>query len=256
MEPVRDNPLSRFTSFWWTLGIFLLVAAGVGVFALFNREAPVDLETEAAKTRYEVRKQVDAAQAAAFKPGALDKGMQQVVEKLAATKPAAVEQPEQIVPGSPRSKALAAAPAPDTAAIDKAPDPAAANAPLDPAAMALGKALYTVCAACHGLDAKGTMAAPPLAGSEWVNGPASNLIRIQMRGLTGPIHVLGKEYNFPAPMAPLNAQTDDQIAAVLTYVRNSFGNKAPAVTADMVKQLRSEVGKPMLTEADLVKPTP
>ena len=45
---------------------------------------------------------------------------------------------------------------------------------------------------------------------------------------------------------------DEQIAAVLTYVRNSFGNSAPAVTVEQVKALRGEVGKPMLTEADLV----
>jgi mono/diheme cytochrome c family protein len=55
-------------------------------------------------------------------------------------------------------------------------------------------------------------------------------------------------------MAALSYQTDEQIAAVLTYVRNSFGNKAPAVKPDQVKALRSEVGKPPLTEADLVKP--
>jgi mono/diheme cytochrome c family protein len=47
-------------------------------------------------------------------------------------------------------------------------------------------------------------------------------------------------------------QTDEQIAAVLTYVRNSFGNVASPVTPAQVKALRGEVGKPMLTEADLV----
>jgi hypothetical protein len=41
---------------------------------------------------------------------------------------------------------------------------------------------------------------------------------------------------------------------VLTYVRNSFGNKASAVLPEQVKMLRSEVGKPMLTEADIIKP--
>jgi mono/diheme cytochrome c family protein len=49
-------------------------------------------------------------------------------------------------------------------------------------------------------------------------------------------------------------QTDEQIAGALTYVRNSFGNKASAVTPDQVKALRGEVGKPQLTEAELVKP--
>jgi mono/diheme cytochrome c family protein len=47
-------------------------------------------------------------------------------------------------------------------------------------------------------------------------------------------------------------QTDEQIAAVLTYVRNSFGNAAAPVKPEQVKALRGEVGKPPLTEADLV----
>jgi mono/diheme cytochrome c family protein len=47
-------------------------------------------------------------------------------------------------------------------------------------------------------------------------------------------------------------QTDEQIAAVLTYVRNSFGNAASSVTPAQVKALRGEVGQPPLTEADLV----
>ena len=92
--------------------------------------------------------------------------------------------------------------------------------------------------------AKAARSRPPLAGSEWVNGPVSNLIRIQLRGLQGPITVTGKEYNFPGGMAALAYQTDEQIAAVLTYVRNSFGNKAPAVKPEQVAALRSEVGKP------------
>jgi len=55
-------------------------------------------------------------------------------------------------------------------------------------------------------------------------------------------------------MAALNYQTDEQVAAVLTYVRNSFGNKAVAVTPDQVKALRSEVGKPKVTVAELIQP--
>jgi mono/diheme cytochrome c family protein len=49
-------------------------------------------------------------------------------------------------------------------------------------------------------------------------------------------------------------QTDEQIAAVLTYVRNSFGNKASAVKSAQVAALRGEVGKPPLTVADLTQP--
>ena len=129
---------------------------------------------------------------------------------------------------------------------------AVAVANVDPAVMAAGKQAFMTCMACHGANAEGTVIAPPLAQSNWVNGPVENLIRIQLRGLQGPITVSGKKYAPPAPMMALPHQTDEQIAAVLTYVRNSFGNSAPAVTPEQVKALRGEVGKPMLTEADLV----
>lgn len=126
---------------------------------------------------------------------------------------------------------------------------------IDPAVMKTGRAQFMICGACHGQNGEGTGTAPPLAGSEWVHGPVENLIRIQLRGLQGPITVKGQTYQFPAGMAALAYQTDEQIAAVLTYVRNSFGNSAPAVTPAQVAALRSEVGKPQLTAADLVSPT-
>jgi len=120
-------------------------------------------------------------------------------------------------------------------------------------AQAEAPAKFQTCVACHqttGLGLPGVF--PPLAGSEWVNGPAENLIRIQLRGLMGPITVAGKEYN--SVMPPNATLTDGEIAEVLTYIRNEWGNKGSAVTADMVKALRSEVGKPMLTVADLIDP--
>lgn len=131
---------------------------------------------------------------------------------------------------------------------------AAAASNVDPAVMALGKQQFATCMACHGPNAEGTAIAPPLAKSDWVNGPVENLIRIQLRGLTGPLKVSGKDYVLPVPMPPQAHQTDEQIAAVLTYVRNSFGNSAPAVKPEQVKALRGEAGKPMLTQSDLVPP--
>jgi mono/diheme cytochrome c family protein len=118
----------------------------------------------------------------------------------------------------------------------------------------VGSQQFMLCGACHGQQGEGTAAGPPLAGSEWVNGSAENLIRIQLRGLVGPIKVKGKEYNFPAGMMAMAYQTDEQIAAVLTHVRSSFGNSAPAVTPAEVAALRSEVGKPQLTAAELIQP--
>lgn len=117
-----------------------------------------------------------------------------------------------------------------------------------------GKAVYATCQACHQADGKGLPGAfPPLAESEWVNGPVENLIRIQLRGLQGPITVKGQQFN--SVMPPNATMSDDEIAAVLTYVRSNFGNKSSAVTADQVKALRSEAGKPMLKVEDLVDPS-
>jgi len=129
--------------------------------------------------------------------------------------------------------------------------PAFANAE-DLALMEKGKVQFMLCAACHGQQGEGTAAAPPLAGSEWVMGPAENLIRIQLRGLRGPITVKGRDYDIAGGMAPMAYQNDDQIAAVLTYLRQSFGNNASAVEPSQVAALRGEVGKPQLTVADLI----
>ena len=132
---------------------------------------------------------------------------------------------------------------------------APATGEIDPAIMEAGKQSYLLCSACHGAEGQGMpQVGPPFQNSEWVTGPVENLIRIQLRGLTGPITVNGIEYNPAVGMGALAMQTDDQIAAVLTYIRNSFGNKASAVTPDMVTALRSEVGKPQLTVSDLLPP--
>lgn len=139
-------------------------------------------------------------------------------------------------------------------AIDSAEGAEASNAStVDAAELAkLGEQQFLVCGACHGQQGEGTAAGPPLAGSEWVNGPAENLIKIQLRGLTGPITVKGQEYNFPAGMQPMAYQTDEQIAGVLTYVRSNFGNDAPVVSPAEVEALRGEVGKPQLTADQLI----
>lgn len=102
---------------------------------------------------------------------------------------------------------------------------------------AAGEALFkTKCATCHGQAGEGIAIFPPIAGSEWVNGPVENLIRIQLHGLMGPIEVKGKLYNSVMPSNA--AMTDKEIADVLTYIRSSMGNSAPAVTVDMVASHR------------------
>ncbi len=132
--------------------------------------------------------------------------------------------------------------------------PAAAATGIDPAVMTLGRQQYATCLPCHGANGEGGPIAPPLAKADWVQGPVENLIRIQLRGLHGPLKVSGKDYALPAGMPALAHQTDEQIAAVLTYVRNSFGNAATAVTPAEVKALRGEAGKPPLIQAELIAP--
>jgi len=236
MEPSRDNPLVRFGTFWLALGIFLVFALIFGVFALLNDTPPTDMEAAPAKVRYETKTKVDAAQAASLSADAIKAAIPAVARELAASQPVAVEKPEQLVPGAqPKSGA------------------ASTNEAIDPAVMERGKAQFLVCSACHGQQGEGGPIAPPLSGSEWVSGPIENLVRIQLRGLTGPITVKGTEYNFPAGMTPMAYQTDQQIADVLTYVRNSFGNKGSEVKPEQVAPLRGEVGQP-LTVDQLTKP--
>ncbi len=251
MDPTRDNLLIRFATFWWALGVFLIFAILFGVIWIFNNREPDNLEDAAAKPRYVIKEKIDAAQAANLNPEAIDAATLLVAKQLVSSKPVAVELPAQIVPGSETSKKLAAAPAVDTKAMDAAP---AVEEAIDPAQMEIGKAAYLLCGACHGQNGEGGPIAPPLANSEWVTGPISNLIKIQLRGLQGAITVAGKEYNMPGGMAALSFQTDEQIAGVLTYIRNSFGNKASAVKPEQVAALRSEVGKPQVTVEELTKP--
>jgi mono/diheme cytochrome c family protein len=270
MSKPSDNPLVRFTAFFWGIAVFSLFGVLVLVAWLFygGKQNGDLLEEKAAAIRYGKRAEVEAAQAKNLDYKVVEEGktvqvpprdvFDLVGKHLVGTKAAPVEKPEQVVPGSKRQLDLASAPAAvDFAAVDKLTP--SADTAIDPAQMAIGKTQFIVCSACHGMDGKGAAGsspiAPPLEGSEWVKGPVSNLIRIQLRGLQGEVHVLNKVWPLPAPlMAPLAYQTDEQIAGVLTYVRNSFGNKAGPVLPEQVKMLRSEVGKPFLTEADLIKP--
>ncbi|RYD48579.1 MAG: cytochrome c, partial [Verrucomicrobiaceae bacterium] len=215
MDPSRDNPVIRFTTFWWAIGTFLIFALPLAVIWLFTRSETETMEDAASKPRYETKAKIDAAQASSLPDADIEAAVAGMAKTLAASKPAAVELPTQIVPGSETSKKLASSGSVDTSEID------ASNHPVDPKVVEAGQAGYLICGACHGQNGEGGPMAPPLAGSEWVTGPISNLIRIQLRGLTGPITVAGKEYELPAPMAPLSFQTDEQIAEVLTYVRNS-----------------------------------
>jgi len=117
-----------------------------------------------------------------------------------------------------------------------------------------GKKVYTAtCLACHQADGLGVERMnPPLEKTKWVLGNKKALAKIVINGLKGgEIEIDGD--NFHNPMPPQGAQlTDLQIADVLTYVRNNFGNKASAVTEADVKAARISAAAP----ATVVKKQP
>jgi mono/diheme cytochrome c family protein/glucose/arabinose dehydrogenase/lysophospholipase L1-like esterase len=108
-----------------------------------------------------------------------------------------------------------------------------------------GKAIYArdgFCITCHQPDGAGLPPSgfPPVAGTKWVTGSDERLIKLVLNGLHGPIEVLGQKYGGQVPMTPFGGMLkDEEIAAVLTYVRNSFGNKASAISPDRVKEVRA-----------------
>jgi len=135
-----------------------------------------------------------------------------------------------------------------------------AAAKVDP--LVLGRKNYEqVCVTCHlptGVGQPGVY--PPLAGSEWVNGSEERVIRIVLYGLQGPVKVKGTEYN--ATKMPVIGKvsgspynwSDEKIAAVLTYVRASFGNNSPAITAEQVAAIHAKEGdRKEWTQDELLK---
>jgi mono/diheme cytochrome c family protein len=98
-----------------------------------------------------------------------------------------------------------------------------------------------------------------LVNSDWVVGSEERVIRIVLHGLQGPIKVNGTEYNSAMPAFGKVAGsgfnwTDDKVAAVLTYVRQEWGNKGGPISTEKVTEIRTKEGdrKPWLP-ADLEK---
>ena len=108
-----------------------------------------------------------------------------------------------------------------------------------------GKVIYGkegYCTTCHQADGKGLTASgfPPLTANKWVLGSEDRLIKLALKGLLGPIEVSGKKYPGQVPMTPFGGLlNDDEMAAVLTYVRNSFGNQGSAILPERVKKVRA-----------------
>jgi mono/diheme cytochrome c family protein len=151
--------------------------------------------------------------------------------------------------GGDTSADAAADATPSADSTTAAPEPAATVASAD------GAAIYQRCVTCHMADGAGMPGAfPPLAGSEWVTGPASRPIAVVMHGLQGEITVNGTKYNSMMMAYGTGVpMTDDEIAAVVTYIRSNFGNSASAVTAADVAAVRTATAgrTTQLTVADL-----
>lgn len=104
--------------------------------------------------------------------------------------------------------------------------------------LADGKVLYARhCASCHRLDGKGAPGLiPPLGQTDWVTGDKARLIQVLLKGLSEPIVVNGITYEQEMPAYA--SLSDEELAGILSYIRNSFGNKADAVIAGQVFEER------------------
>jgi mono/diheme cytochrome c family protein len=107
------------------------------------------------------------------------------------------------------------------------------------AVMKRGETTYTqTCLPCHQADGSGVSGLnPPLKNSAYVTGEPTKLIGIVINGLSTGVEINGDAYTNPMP--PFGSSLhDNEIADVLTYIRNSFGNKAEKISADQVKAER------------------
>jgi len=112
-------------------------------------------------------------------------------------------------------------------------------APFDP--LVQGKKSYVrTCQACHQADGKGLPGVyPPLAGSPWLLSSEERAIKILIKGMSGKIEVEGETFN--GNMPPVGDWKDRDIAAVLTYERQAWGNNAGPISEDLVKKVREDI---------------
>jgi len=131
--------------------------------------------------------------------------------------------------------------------------------PLDRGESALftrGERLYGLnCVACHRQDGLGTsILAPPLVGSEWVLESDERLVRILTSGLTGPVTVAGKRYQMSG-MVGFPGLDDEQIAALIIYLRRAWEHQGEPITTEEVARIRAEIGdhRGPWTEVELLR---
>lgn len=102
-----------------------------------------------------------------------------------------------------------------------------------------GSAIFQAkCVACHQANGQGIPGVfPPLAASEWVTGKPEILANILLHGINGKINVKGTDYNGQMP-AFKDLLKDDELTAVLSYIRSDWGNKAEAIDETLIKNVR------------------
>jgi nitrite reductase (NO-forming) len=112
------------------------------------------------------------------------------------------------------------------------------------AQLAAGQALFAgTCSTCHQADGRGLPDIfPPLAGSDFLMADKERSIGVVINGLQGPVTVNGKTWT--SIMPPLSYLADDEIANILTHVRNSWGNQGDAVSAAEVAAVRASTPRP------------
>jgi nitrite reductase (NO-forming) len=98
------------------------------------------------------------------------------------------------------------------------------------------------CSTCHQLEGQGLASVfPPLAKSDFLMADPERSIHIVLTGLSGEVVVNGQKYNNVMP--PLGNFTDHEIADVLTFVRNSFGNQGEPISPEQVAAVRASLPK-------------
>ncbi len=107
-----------------------------------------------------------------------------------------------------------------------------------------GEVLYKgTCSACHQDSGAGIPGVfPPLAGSDYLMADKERSIGIVLNGLTGPVTVNGQDYN--SVMPPMSQLNDDEVAYILSYVRNSWGNEGDPVTPEEAARVRATTERP------------
>ena len=107
-----------------------------------------------------------------------------------------------------------------------------------------GEGLYfQYCGICHQRNGRGASGRyPPLRGTDWVTGDKERLIKVVLNGMEGGVEVNGKLYNSVMPQHSF--LPDEEIASILTFIRQNFGNDASAVSEEEVNQVRASTTEP------------